>query len=527
MSPLRGSDSLGTGFPGAYAPGYGRSPSGRKNTAALMTSGTPDSYACLASPRRGRQNLNTESNRNTLPLSPRRGRQNLNTESNPNTLPLSPRRGRQRLAPGVSPGIASPTRTSPGGATQTLLGVLAILLLAACNQPAKTNGEIDIKPDIIRPSEAQSDFLDIGTQAGIEWLSFVPNDQNEYPEFYTGLDSDQKRRLRVAPLETPDERVLLEFKLPQGSKLWPVDWYGTELMALEVSGVKNISLALASSGLGNAQLIAGHRAKQTNGLAIDGIPIHQGDKLYAVKTGVVRAVTTGLYGERQLERRAQSLTVVVEWWDPQASPKEYESARDAIAVILTSISIKRELALEGLPKHKCSSSLDELKQGKLVFPGGTLNLPLKDGQIARKTGGDSTIQVDGEGAKPWLLIRRLKEDDAPGDLRVRVRNDATFSRRTGKNPKGFGVGRRPEGTKVDAVVWDYSETAAEQQLVGVIAVGSELLSIEVVSRGLADGQSRRAARDKALALIAGATGTETRGEPLKVLEGWNVGTMGK
>ncbi|MBX3475517.1 MAG: hypothetical protein KF754_14155 [Planctomycetes bacterium] len=405
--------------------------------------------------------------------------------------------------------------------------MLAILLLAACNQPPKTNGEIDIKPDIIRPSEAQSDFLDIGTQAGIEWLSFVPNDQNEYPEFYTGLDSDQKRRLRVAPLETPDERVLLEFKLPQGSKLWPVDWYGTELMAMELAGTKNISLALARADKpsGNAlQALANARVASP---FKDGFDDGSGGILAMAESDGVATLftppnggTKAAYAEKALKGKSAELRVFVE---VIGGPDAAKAAR----TVAESISIKRELALEGLPKHKCSSSLDELKQGKLVFPGGTLNLPLNQGHIARKTGGDSTIQVDGEGTKPWLLIRRLKEDDAPGDLRVRVRNDATFSRRTGKNPKGFGVGRRPEGTKVDAVVWDYSETAAEQQLVGVIAVGSELLTIEVVSRSLADGQSRRAARDKALALIAGATGTETRGEPLKVLEGWNVGTMGK
>lgn len=450
---------------------------------------------------------------------------------------VSPRRGRQTLAPGVSPGYTAPHRQSPGGATQAMLGVMALMLLAACNQPPKSNGEIDIKPDIIRPSEAQSNFLDIGKQAGIEWLSFVPNDQNEYPDFYTGLDSDQKRRLRVAPLETPDERVLLEFKLPQGSKLWPVDWYGTELMAIDLPKVKGLSLALARhdskahdpldyvqgvlSDLRNAR----HQSTHIDSASFEYGSDQAGD-WFAQNWDESRPLLA-LHGLRELKGRTASYLVFVELLRTDQQPAFNEEHTKALVAALSSISIKRELALEGLPKHKCSSSLDELKQGKLVFPGGTLNLPLNQGHIARKTGGDSTIQVDGEGAKPWLLIRRLKEDDAPGDLRVRVRNDATFSRRTGKNPKGFGVGRRPEGTKVDAVVWDYSETAAEQQLVGVIAVGSELLSIEVVSRGLTDGDARRAARDQALALIAGATGTEARGQPLKVLEGWNVGTMSK
>lgn len=493
VSPLRGSCSLGTGFPGAYAPGYDRSPSGRNDNAPTTTPAGPDSQA----------------------------------------IPLSPRRGRQRLAPGVSPGTASPTKPSPAGATQALLCVLA-LLLAACNQPPKSNGEIDIKPDIIRPSEAQSNFLDIGTQAGIEWLSFVPNDQNEYPDFYTGLDSDQKRRLRVAPLEEPDNRALIGFDLPPVTgKLWPVDWYATELMAVEVHEAKNISIALARPTKNGRQLTATDIAKALAWQREGGPPADSNVRVSgAIATSAPVAGKDGryVYGAMALTGKAVNWFVVAEVLSRDkklADEIPYFDEAGALSVVLNGISIKRELALEGLPKHKCGSSLDELKQGKLVFPGGTLNLPLKDGYIARKTGGDSTIQVDGEGAKPWLLIRRLKEDDAPGDLRVRVRNDATFSRRTGKNPKGFGVGRRPDGAKVDAVVWDYSETAAEQQLVGVIAVGNELLSIEVVSRGLTDGDARRAARDKALALISGATGTEAKGDPLQVLEGWNVGTMGK
>jgi hypothetical protein len=331
--------------------------------------------------------------------------------------------------------------------------------------------------------------------------------------------------------------VLLEFKLPQGSKLWPVDWYGTELMAIEPQGQPGFSLALARAGGDPAPIPDRIARVLEKAMAAKGstVTVAQEGSMSTVSTGTGKAgALEAVYACREIRGKTGAWLVIAEWraikgpGEQKPQPADHLSKTvAALEGMLAGISIKRELALEGMPKHKCSSSLDELKQGKLVFPGGTLNLPLKDGQFARKTGGDSTIQVDGEGAKPWLLIRRLKEDDAPGDLRVRVRNDATFSRRTGKNPKGFGVGRRPEGTKIDAVVWDYSETAAEQQLVGVIAVGSELLSIEVVSRGLTDGDSRRAARDKALALIAGATGTGAKGDPLKVLEGWNVGTMSK
>lgn len=404
------------------------------------------------------------------------------------------------------------------------------LLMAACNQPPKTNGEIDVKPDIIRPSEAQSDFLDIGTQAGVEWLSFVPNDQNEYPDFFTGLDSDQKRRLRVAPLETPDERVLLEFKLPQGSKLWPVDWYGTELMAMELPGIKNISLALAQAGQDQGAAVrkladARVKKERNRGGAFDNGGAELGEVMEREGVAVVMSADKTFehfaYAERTISGQATTFRIIVEVGERGDAGELSKAAQ----TILNGISIKRELALEGLPKHKCTSSIDELKQGKLVFPGGTLNLPLNQGHIARKTGGDSTIQIDGEGAKPWLLIRRLKPDDS--DLRTRVRNDATFSRRTSRNPDGFGAGRKPQGATVSAVVWDFKQTAAEQQVVGVIAVGTELLTIEVISQGLKDGDARRTARDRALALLAGASGTAADGEPLKALEGWNVGTMGK
>jgi hypothetical protein len=126
------------------------------------------------------------------------------------------------------------------------------------------NGEIREHRDQWHPNEAQSDFLDIGKQAGIEWLSFVQQDQQEYPEYFVDLDRDQKRRLRLAPKESA-ERVLLEFKLPEGSKLWPVDWFGAELMAVDLPTKERMSVALASVPAdGASQLEALAKARSSN-----------------------------------------------------------------------------------------------------------------------------------------------------------------------------------------------------------------------------------------------------------------------
>jgi hypothetical protein len=54
-----------------------------------------------------------------------------------------------------------------------------------------------------------------------------------------------------------------------------------------------------------------------------------------------------------------------------------------------------------------------------------------------------------------------------------------------------------------------------------------LLAFEVVSTGLADGEARRDARQVARGLLGAAAVDPVKGEPLKVLEGWNVGTMGR
>jgi hypothetical protein len=64
-------------------------------------------------------------------------------------------------------------------------------------------------------------------------------------------------------------------------------------------------------------------------------------------------------------------------------------------------------------------------------------------------------------------------------------------------------------------------------LIGVLKAGDELLTFEVVTRGVRDGDKRRAAKAAALKLLAGATAEPAAGAPeFEPLKGWNPGTMG-
>jgi hypothetical protein len=164
--------------------------------------------------------------------------------------------------------------------------------------------------------------------------------------------------------------------------------------------------------------------------------------------------------------------------------------------------------------------MDELLRGTLHFPGGTLNLPLTDGYIARKIGGDSTVQIDGEGASPWLLLRRLDAAGSPGEqgLKQRIRADTTFKRRRDVPSARFEAGRIHTAA-LSIVSFGYRDSTAEQQALGVIAFGTELFTFEVISRGVTDGDARRGAREKAIALLSSATGTAAEHD-LQPLEGW-------
>ncbi len=416
-------------------------------------------------------------------------------------------------------------------AIRTVAALLIAGLLASCSgtQRPPTREELDDaeKPDEWREREAQSDFLDIGKQAGIQWLSFVQNDQREYPEYFEGFDRDQKRRLRLAPKEDATNRVLLEFNLPKGSKLWPVDWYGTELMAIDLPGTKNISLALTRADKPKGAVvgeIARRFMDNNSGKALDngsGGPwdkkLDMGEVVFRDDIAIVMSPVEGhahvAYGERTVAGREAEYRIVVEVLEA-GDPSRL---RTAAKQVLDSISIKRELALEGSPKHKCSSSMDELLRGTLHFPGGTLNLPLTDGYLARKIGGDSTVQIDGEGASPWLLLRRL---DAAGEqgLKQRIRADTTFKRRRDVPSARFEAGRIHKAA-LSIVSFDYRDSTAEQQALGVIAFGTELFTFEIISRGVTDGDARRGAREKAIALLEGATGTAAE-QDLQPLEGW-------
>jgi hypothetical protein len=421
----------------------------------------------------------------------------------------------------------TPPRRGAARSRFALQLVVIALLLAACNSGkpvTKTgdrddNGEIKEHRDQWHPDEAQSDFLDIGKQAGIEWLSFVQQDQQEYPEYFEGLDRDQKRRVRLAPKES-DERVLLEFNLPEGSKLWPVDWYGTELMAVELLGGASLSIAVAK-GDNPARLeeLTDQRIRQPLKDRFDDGSGGARTKVSSDNVITLMAPANGgsreAYGERLVSGRTGSWRIYVEGIGSDEPGK-------AVRAVLASISIKRELALEGSPKHKCSSTLEEQLGGTLRFPDGVLKLPIRDGHLVRKIGGDSTIQIDSESAEPWILIRRLKEPE--GDLRASIKRDTTFNRRIKTTSAKFGAGFTPQDASLPIVAWPYSDSGAENELLGLIKAGNELLVFEVVSQGLRDGDKRRAAREAALKLLATAIAEPATPAPeFERLVGWNAG----
>ncbi|MBX3459682.1 MAG: hypothetical protein KF696_06900 [Planctomycetes bacterium] len=397
------------------------------------------------------------------------------------------------------------------------------MLLTACAKPGPA--KIDDDDFEIPPKEAQSDFLDVGTQAGIKWLSFVPNAERDYPELFDGLDRDQRRRLRLAPLAPADQRVLLEFKLPPDNKIWPVEWYEVELAAVDHASGPEVqsSVAIATDDGRDPLDYAYAIAKARGGAAIDrDAPAGQAEKwCFTAAKGAYLYV----YGAKRLSGKGASMIVVVEDRIERTPIKPADLG--AVEALLKAINIKRELALEGSPKHKVSSSIEVLQKGTLHYPDGSLALPVGDGHAVRKIGGDSTVQVDGEGASPWLLLRRLAPTKAAGDIRVRVRNDPVFNRRL-KDPSGrFSAGYDP-GWNFPAVLWDYSGSGLEQYVLGVMVVGDELLTLEVVSTGLREGEARRKAKQAALELLAGAhTAPVGQRGRISTLIGWNVGTMGK
>lgn len=428
-------------------------------------------------------------------------------------------------------------RSAVAGARGSGLLLLAALLVLGCAKPAPVT--IDDDDFEIPPREAQSDLLDIGIPVGIEWLSFVPGAERDYPELFEGLPRDQKRRLRLAPLTPADQRVLLEFNLPTGSKIWPVDWYGTELAAIDLPELPGISIALAkppaseTSATPAEQIVMGQIAGARYNSMLksrDDVSMARNEDSQTILLGktVESFVAQYRYLARAIDTRAGKWIVVAEWRRPPGSSVKPTAEHWAqLSALLTGISVRRVLALEGSPKHKVSSPLNDLQVGQIAYPKGSISLPVNSRHLVRKIGGDSTVQVDGEGGAPWLLLRQLAPTKAAGDIRVQVRNDPVFNRRL-KDPQGrFSTGYDP-GWSFPAVLWDYAGSGLEQYVLGVLVVGDELLTLEVLSNGLRDGEARRKAKQAALDLLAAAyTAPEGNGERIATLVGWNVGTMGK
>jgi hypothetical protein len=108
-----------------------------------------------------------------------------------------------------------------------------------------------------------------------------------------------------------------------------------------------------------------------------------------------------------------------------------------------------------------------------------------------------------------------------------VRNDTVFQRRLDNPGASFSAGYTPEGS-IPGVFWDYRDASAEQVVVGILKAGGELLTVEIISTGLRDGDARRKARQAALDLLAGATAEPNNEAPeFRPLVGWNVWTMGR
>lgn len=410
-------------------------------------------------------------------------------------------------------------------------------LLTAC-ESTRTSPDDDLpeeKPDQeIITGELQSDFLELGPQAGVQWLSFYPDDYLEYPELFEGYDRDQRRHLRLAPREGAN-KVLLKFDLPAGAKIKPVDWYGTECVAIDLPDQKGLTVALTSLGKGSerdlGKRLAETRCKQRAGSPPSDVEEH-GGAWFAFKHTRLMPHYAAAYRVRDVEGR---FALVVECaMDPKwvtTAGKETslseaqgnrESAAAALEEVIQGVRVVRDLNLEGSPKHQCKSTIDDLKTGIVAYEKGGLKLALPEGWSLRKTGGSSTVEIDGSGAKPLALIRRLKPH-SNGDLRARVRADSVFARRCDRPDAFFGAGKSLTGAEPYVVSFDYRDNSVDQAALCVIATGNELLTIEVVATGLRDPQARRQARDALFAMLAQAEpSTQVRNavQGLDKLVGW-------
>jgi len=406
----------------------------------------------------------------------------------------------------------------------------AALFMAACTT-TKTDpdpkDEPEIKPDQeIITGELQSDFLELGPAAGVQWLSFYPDDYLEYPELFEGLDADQRRRTRLAPREGAN-KVLLKFDLPTGAKIKPVDWYGTELVGIDLPAVKGLSVALAVASAATEDEVANSLALARIDKAheefkgeLDG-RAHRNQR----KPGIVTIRHAAMpsdpigYGVRRIKAESTELCVIIESRSPMK--EQPQDCLDAIERVLRSVSVARELALEGSPKHQCTSTIDDLKAGIVAYEKGGLKLALPEGWELRKSGGSSTVEIHGGGAKPLALIRKLAPKN--GSLETRVGADTVFSRRKARPDGFFGVGRALSEQEPYVVAFDYKDRSAEQVALCVIATGNEVLTVEIVSSGVIEGEARRKLRDACLEMLAKAEVSalvRNRVPDLNELVGW-------
>ena len=402
-----------------------------------------------------------------------------------------------------------------------------VALLSAC-ESTRANPDDDLpeeKPDQeIITGELQSDFLELGPAAGVQWLSFYPDDFLEYPELFEGLDQDQRRRTRLAPREGAN-KVLLKFDLPAGAKIKPVDWYGTECVAIDLPTVNGFTITLAAPGPMDYGTLSERLAKERQ------------RRLKDKSDGVLRQPSTpkdcftrpawgaSLKGKLVCLYQTASLRVgPTEYWlvcelNPVPSGVSNEEAFGVLSKIC--FEVVRDLTLEGSPKHQCTSTVEDLKAGVVAYEKGGLKLALPEGWELRKSGGSSTVEIHGGGAKPLALIRRLAPKN--GSLKTRVGADTVFSRRKARPDGFFGAGRALTEQEPFVVAFDYKDRSAEQVALCVIATGNELLTVEIIGTGVIEGEARRKLRDACLEMLKSAkpSATVANSVPdLNELVGW-------
>jgi hypothetical protein len=408
----------------------------------------------------------------------------------------------------------------------TALALLAVTVSTACSTQ-EPQPKID-EPEHIWPREAQSDFLDIGEQAGIKWLSFVPNDSKEYPELYAGLSAQKPSK----------DRALFMLGGSTHARVWQVEWFGTNVVALElrsspppkatngIQWLRNVSLALCQPMTGAAQSMAMQRAKSENAVMVPYGTTDSNRTFLVRKNGELLAV----YHETSLEGHVSRFMAITEWLGPisgeSISSGTTETISERIVLYLLSsdhIRMKRELGLEGFPGHKCTSTVDELFQGRLVFSSGSITLK----SAARKTGGDSTIQIDGHGANPWITLHRLEVPDTDGDIRVALGKDPSIARRREITDGRFSVGFVVKNPDATIVAFEFESTNRPYQMVGLIHAGGEFLVFETSNNGLTGAQAKEA-KLATLNLLRKVSATEPAdADLLKPLIGLNIGTLGR